>query len=254
MTNRRLKRAPHAGRAAQNDLDSAIMRLTICDFLERVGAQDEQCVAMDDALLERLRIETRAKVAEAVRRAPRAARSRAALGCTAGLGLRIALCVICFVFIGSVAAYALSADVRDFVHRLIVRDAPTYTLLQMNPAEQNGMASGHWAGRYGLGYIPEGFSLVQNIGDGRIMLYENANHDTLSFSMVSHGTSEHIDTEDTIKTEITLFGVPAYHYAKPGYTVITWALDDTIFVVMSEGSVDYALPVAQSVVPLDQSL
>ena len=70
---------------------------------------------------------------------------------------------------------------------------------------------------------------------------------TLNYSEYPEGATIRIDTEDADNSSVTIRGNRGLASVKNNHCTITWAIDDTIFIILYEGELSEALLIADGV-------
>ena len=170
------------------------------------------------------------------------------------IAMRVAVVIMAVVTVSFALTMSVEALRSRFVSFLMTF-TPRYTELQLQEHDENGnvLEGGQTMKMkdiYAPSYVPEGFEIVSmdiTNGDSNIV-YQNGNGEQISFDSASGTSVTQIDTEnaDNIET-IDIMGNQGMLEEKDGLTTITWSIDDSYFVVMSQTSKEETIKIAESV-------
>lgn len=137
-------------------------------------------------------------------------------------------------------AFAASETVRANTMNLIVKVLDDRTVFEFRPE-----TTANPAARFGAGWIPDGYELVDQYNDtvgswfGAGFEYQNSDNDIISIDYSSaKGTSLSVDTENAEIDYVEIHGVKAMLITKGNTFQLVWATEDNIafIIVYGEGA------------------
>lgn len=163
---------------------------------------------------------------------------------------RAAAIVIALITIGMTTAVATMQSVRIMVLELLIGMEPQYSEVELRETLfVPVVVPEEWEGMYYPTYIPDGYSVIKVISSNShsVASYTTAEGANFSFMECRENTSINYDTEDAEIEERRIHGMPAKLSVKNGTINLTWANDDSYFVLNYNGGKDEAMKIADSV-------
>ncbi|WP_240840900.1 DUF4367 domain-containing protein [Acidaminobacter sp. JC074] len=155
----------------------------------------------------------------------------------------------------TVAASVITFNVealRIKFFNLLISDEGEYTKIIPSPIDENDTESLNekYAGSYYPIYMPEGFNLEKSHLGNVIELYHFERGEdfvTLTTSPLEASTTTLVDTEDAEVTYILINDYEAMHIYKKGTVKISFANEDTLFLLVSNLSSEEVIKIAENI-------
>lgn len=131
------------------------------------------------------------------------------------------------------AAFAASETVRVNTMNLMIKVFDQNTVFELGPEVTVNPAP-----QFGIGWIPEGYKLVDQYSDavGVWFDYQNSNHDSIWINYtLSEGTSISVDTENAETEYVEINGAKAMLIAKENTFQLIWAIEDNSAFIIVDG-------------------
>ncbi len=163
----------------------------------------------------------------------------------AAIFILFVLAVNCLLYT-SVKAYRMNfyntiLSIKDkFTQIDMVKGAPDYT----SDLPQD------WTEKYYPAYIPEGYQLsfINDNPNTSTLMFQNDIDNQIVFDQFYNQSSQQIDTENGVITQILINGEPAYLLERKNYRLITWKEDEVIFrLQVSDLDINEMIKIAESV-------
>lgn len=163
--------------------------------------------------------------------------------------LKAAVIIIAAMTIATTTVFALAPDFRLVVRNMVIRMTDEYVVIGARGKYTLNVPDA-WNGDYYPTIIPNGFELSvvsQPFTDSAFVEYGDSQGNRFAYLELHSGSRTNIDIENAKITKTTVHDTEAMAIVKGDQVTITWSEFDRIFIVMLDGDLNDALPVARSV-------
>lgn len=139
----------------------------------------------------------------------------------------------------AVSMAVLTVTVEAFrvrVFNMILEQREKYLEIRLDEEDTGGVNEENLGAYYVPEYIPEGYSIdsVDEYGEIKVIIYSNADNDTIIFNQASNNTKHQFDSENAKKEEININEQKGILLLKQKEATVFWNNEEKSFYLLSD--------------------